>query len=178
MSKNFFCRRPIPGLPSTPSPASLQHTPAYLPFSGSNNFAPANSTIVRSGPRGMEDIERALAQAGGKITRAAESSAFTAQPCGANVNAFPRRKTDEGSQQRVLGKSGSDGDVWIAIRQSIMIQLAELPGPVIFENLSTLKPNFSARVMRLGENSFGVPFSHQHFSRPPTHSSSIWLIKF
>jgi len=32
--------------------------------------------------------------------------------------------------------------------------------------------------MRLGENSFGVPFSHQHFSSPPTHSSSIWPIRF
>ena len=44
----------------------------------------------------------------------------------------------------------------------------QLPGLVIFENLSTSNPNFSAKVIKLGENSFGVPFSHQHFSRSPT----------
>jgi hypothetical protein len=39
----------------------------------------------------------------------------------------------------------------------------EMVGLAIFENLSTLNPNFSVRVMRLGEN----------FSRPPTHLLGI-----
>jgi len=52
--------------------ATTPVAPHLSGFGGSNNFALANSTIVPSGPRGTEDIERALAQAGGKITRAAE----------------------------------------------------------------------------------------------------------
>ena len=47
-----------------------------------------------------------LAQAGGKITRAARSSAFTAQPCGADANALPMRKTDEGSQPTCVLNQG------------------------------------------------------------------------
>ena len=60
------------------------------------------------------DIVQALAKA--------KSKARSDSPAIAAV-AFPRGKTEEGSQQRVLGKSGSDGDVWIATRQSIMIVL-------------------------------------------------------
>jgi len=64
---------------------------------------------LRSGPTGMEEIERALAQAGGRSPGQPRSSAFTAQPCGANANAFPRRKTDEGSQQGYLEMVGQMG---------------------------------------------------------------------
>jgi len=51
------------------SPVYPQHLHQYR-FSMEYRESPQP---LRSGPRGMEDIERALAQAGGKITRAAEA---------------------------------------------------------------------------------------------------------
>jgi len=79
---------------------------------------------LRSGSRSVEDIERALAQAGGKITRAAEIlGVHRANPVAANANSFPSEKTDEAHSKRVLGNSWSDGQVWTAIRQAILIGL-------------------------------------------------------
>lgn len=44
---------------------------------------------------------------------------------------------------------------------------------IIFENLSTLKSNFSAKKIKLGGKGLAVPSSHQHFSSFPKHSSRI-----
>ena len=123
MSKNFFCRRPIPGLPSTPSPASLQHTPAFCHSVAATISLRQIQLLCAAGQEAWRISNAPWLRQEGRSPGLLTPSAFTAQPCGANVNAFPRRKTDEGSQQRVLGKSGSDGDVWIVIRQSIMISL-------------------------------------------------------
>jgi len=70
VKKTFLSR--VNNSPAPITFTTIPVTPHLSGFGGSNNFALANSTIVPSGPRGIEDIERALAQAGGKITRAAE----------------------------------------------------------------------------------------------------------
>jgi len=61
----------------------------------------------------------------------------------------------------------------LSIGSVYYVCITELLGPVIFENLSTLKPNFSARVIKLDGNGRVAPSSHQHFSRLPMHSLGI-----